>query len=180
MAQGSLPWADGGYHVKSWGKLIVKGGSTRRRKKELSLATNGKSSGVCWRSHRCIGTAVSWWVQCPPSSGCWTKNVCGDSEKESWGRNLGASWSCTNDWVYFSALIFLVIWEVSMCMWNMQKTVFSSSVSTCEMLTCCLFCPFKTCSSQMLVTFEFGKSFPGLGSLQTLAIKNKPGMLLYF
>lgn len=46
-----------------------------------------------------------------------------------------------------------------------ENYVFSSSASTCEMLTCCLFCPLKSCSLQALVAFEFGKGFTGLGNL---------------
>lgn len=52
-----------------------------------------------------------------------------------------------------------------------ENCAFSSSASTCEMLTCCLVCPLKSCSLQALVAFEFGKGFPGLGNLQTLATK---------
>lgn len=41
-----------------------------------------------------------------------------------------------------------------------EKYVFSSSAGTCEMLTCCLFCPVKGCSLKAPVAFEFEKCFP--------------------
>lgn len=56
-----------------------------------------------------------------------------------------------------------------------ENYVFSSSASTCEMLTCCPFCPVKSCflKAGILVAFEFENIFLGIGNLQTLVIKTQ-------
>lgn len=42
------------------------------------------------------------------------KQICWDQEKGSRDHNLDAPRKCADNWVYFSVLTFLVIWEVSM------------------------------------------------------------------
>lgn len=53
-----------------------------------------------------------------------------------------------------------------------ENYVFSSSASTCEMLTCCLFCPVKSCSLKALVALEFEKYFPGCRQFANTRYKN--------
>lgn len=126
-----------------------------------------KESSLYWYSSQLVSTvSMQLWV-----SG--KQYLLGLREGE-----LGAQFNCaleTYKWLGFfpSPNISCNLGSVYVNGKHGESYVFSRSVTTCETLTCCLFCPLKSCSSQVLVAFEFGKGFPGLGSLQRLAIKTQ-------
>lgn len=49
-----------------------------------------------------------------PALGAGQTVSAGTERRGAGGHNLDAPWRCTDDWAYFSALTFLVIWEASM------------------------------------------------------------------
>lgn len=126
-----------------------------------------KESSLYWYSSQLVSTAsIQLWV---PSK----QHLLAQRERE-----LGSQFKCTLETykrlgLFVSPGISYNLGSVYANVKHAENYVFSSSVSTCEMLTCCPFCPLKSCSLQASVAFEFGKGFPGLGSLQTLTIKTQ-------
>jgi len=64
-AQAMVWWADDGSRSKSSAPRTTRAGCTGRKRARASWASNGRSTGLCWRRRLCTGTPTSWWVRLP-------------------------------------------------------------------------------------------------------------------
>ncbi len=62
-SQAMAQWAGDGFRSKSWVSPTTRAGCTGRKRAKASWASNGRSTGLCWRRHPSTGTPTSWWVK---------------------------------------------------------------------------------------------------------------------
>ena len=70
--QAMVQWAGGGSRSKSLVSRTTRAGCTGRKRAKASWASNGRSTGLCWRRRLCTGTTTSWWVKLH----LWCMHVC--------------------------------------------------------------------------------------------------------